>query len=51
MSNMIQIKVEQLDKDGNAWRTFTYTCWPNELEAKLEKIERAYNMDRTRVTY
>ena len=43
------IKVQQLDADGNVWREFVHQRRPAEVETKLDQIDRAYNMARTRV--
>jgi hypothetical protein len=47
----IVIKIEQLDSNGNVYRTFTKTTRESQLDSALERIYRAYNMDHTRVTY
>jgi hypothetical protein len=45
------ITIEQLDKAGNVWRTFTqYPRNASELDGKLHRIGRAYNLDHTRVS-
>lgn len=44
------IKVQQLDAHGNVFREFVhYATTEPQLQAKLSRIQRAYNMDRTRV--
>lgn len=48
---MITIRIEQLDENGDVWRTLNQYARPDELEAKLERIERAFYAPRTRVTY
>jgi hypothetical protein len=50
MANMNVITIEQLDKSGNVWRTFTLHKWDYEVDAALERTYTGYNMDRTRVT-
>ena len=48
---MTTILIEQLDADGNAYRTFThYVQDESELDYALYRINLAYNMDHTRVT-
>jgi hypothetical protein len=46
---MINIEIQQLDSSGNPWRIFTTHCKPEQVEARLDRIHMAYNMDRTRI--
>jgi hypothetical protein len=47
---MQRIVIEQLDGQNRVFRKFTLHKHPHEVEAALDRISRAYNMARTRVT-
>jgi hypothetical protein len=47
---MQTIVIEQLDSRNQVFRTFTLHKRPHEVETVLDRIDRAYNMNRTRVT-
>lgn len=48
---MFTIKIEQLNSDREAYRTFTqYAATEVHLQSKLTNIQRSYNMDNTRVS-
>jgi hypothetical protein len=49
-TNTAVITIEQLNKDGEVFRTFKLHKHPDEVDATLARIERAYLMSRTRVT-
>jgi len=48
---MPRIKMEQLNKDGNVFRTFEqFPATQGELAGRLHRITYAYNLARTRVS-
>jgi hypothetical protein len=42
-----RIEVQQLDRDGNVYRVFTYHARARDVEDKLGVIGRAFNMSAT----
>jgi hypothetical protein len=47
---MDKIKIEQLDHDGNVFRTFSQQVDRQQLEPALDRISRGFNLMNTRVT-
>jgi hypothetical protein len=46
-----RILIQQLDENGNVFRTFTkYVVPPKTVETAMEEIARAFNMEHTKVT-
>ncbi len=47
---MPRIKIEQLDSNGNTWRTFEQFPTAAQVADRLHSITYAYNLDHTRVS-
>jgi hypothetical protein len=47
---MDKIKIEQLNPDGSAFRTFHQQIDHQQLESALDRIARGFNLMATRVT-
>jgi hypothetical protein len=43
------IRVQQLDHDGKVYRQFVYHVYRHDLQARLDRIALAYNLEATRV--
>lgn len=50
MSRYAIVRIEQLDADGEVWRTFERFPLLTEVEESLDDVRRGFNMDHTRVT-